>query len=164
SSIETVAAPIEKERPATGGRRALVVDDEPEVTAMLSEMLERTGWQVDAADSGQAALERVLAGDYDVVLSDIRMPNLGGLELYHRLKELKPDLARRFIVVTGDTLSGAVRAFLDDTGLPCLEKPFNPDEVRELAAATAGIAERGAGEVAQSGERPRTVLALDPSA
>ena len=129
------------------GQRALVVDDEPEVTAMLAEILGRTGWHVDTADSGQAALERVLANDYDVVLSDMRMPNLGGLELYHRLKQLKPDLARRFIVVTGDTLSGAVRAFLDETGLPCLEKPFSPDEVRELAAATAAIGESGAEQV-----------------
>jgi PAS domain S-box-containing protein len=152
SDVAAVAAPLERERPSSSGRRALVVDDEPEVTAMLGEMLERSGWQVDTADSGQAAIERVLAGDYDVVLSDIRMPNLGGLELYHRLKQLKPDLARRFIVVTGDTLSGAVRAFLDDTGLPCLEKPFNPDEVRELAATTAGLAESDDEPVATSGE------------
>ena len=58
----------------------------------------------------------------------------------------EPELARRFIVVTGDTLSGAVRAFLDDTGLPCLEKPFNPDEVRKLAAAAV------AGEIDGSGK------------
>src|SRR5262249_38720188 len=112
SGSEDAVSEVEKDASAPAGQRALVVDDEPEVATMLAEILERSGWQVDTADSGQAALELVLASDYDLLLSDIRMPNLGGLELYQRLKQLKPDLARRFIVVTGDTLSAAVRAFL----------------------------------------------------
>jgi two-component system NtrC family sensor kinase len=145
AAVEGLGAAVQ-ETPTRVGRRALVVDDEPEVTATLAEMLARDAWQVDTADSGEAALDQVIATDYDVILSDIRMPNLGGLELYHRLKQAKPELARRFIVVTGDTLSGAVRAFLDDTGLPCLEKPFNADEVRKLAAAAA------AGEIDGSGK------------
>jgi PAS domain S-box-containing protein len=136
-AAEAPARAAEKEpQPAAGGR-VLIVDDEPEVAETLAEILQADGWRIETADSGQAALERVLANDYDVVLSDIRMANLDGLAFYGRLKELRPALAGRFIVVTGDTLSGAVRAFLDETGLPCLEKPFIPGEVRRRVAATA---------------------------
>ena len=69
------------------------------------------------------------------------MPGMSGMEFYRRLRELHPALAGRFIVVTGDHLSGAVRAFLDETGVPYLEKPFIPSQVRRLAVAVVGDSE-----------------------
>jgi PAS domain S-box-containing protein len=162
SGEEAAAAPTDAGAPSADGGRVLVVDDEPEVAETLAEILENAGWRIDTAESGQAALERILAKDYDIVLSDIRMPNLGGLELYRRLKQLKPGLAERFIVVTGDTLSGAVRAFLEETGLPCIEKPFVPAEVSRLVAATAAIAEPGEAEFAKRGVRQTRRLDTTP--
>jgi hypothetical protein len=64
--------------------------------------------------------------------------------------EIKPDLARRFVVITGDTLSGTVRAFLDETRRPCIEKPFVPIEVIRLVAAVAAGADRESPPAANS--------------
>jgi CheY-like chemotaxis protein len=65
---------------------------------------------------------------------------MNGMELYRRLQSVSPDIAARFIVVTGDDLSGTVRAFLDETGVPFIEKPFGPAEVRRAVAAKLGPA------------------------
>jgi CheY-like chemotaxis protein len=88
-------------------------------------------------ENGEAALDRLRSNDYAVVLSDIRMPKMDGMELYRRLKGLKPALAERLILVSGDSLSPAVVAFLNESGRPCIEKPFIPADVRRLVAAAA---------------------------
>ena len=72
--------------------------------------------------------------EFSLVISGVRMPEVSGIELYRRLGESRPDLAQRFIVITGDTLSASVRAFLEESGRPHIEKPFVPGEVRELVA------------------------------
>jgi CheY-like chemotaxis protein len=120
----------------------LIVDDQADVREALAGSLEQSGYRIDTAENGHAALELLRANHYDLVLSDIHMPQMNGMGLYHRLRELRPALAPRFIVVTGGALGGVIAAFLDETGLPCLEKPFAPAEVRQLAAATVGLADR----------------------
>lgn len=121
-------------------RHMLVVDDEPDIRETLAEILEHSGFLVDIAASGQEALERIQANAYDGILSDIRMPGLNGMELYRRLRHLNPELADRFVVVTGDDLSGSVRAFLDETGVPFIEKPFGPADVRRVLGEKFGPA------------------------
>jgi CheY-like chemotaxis protein len=121
--------------PAQGGL-VLVVDDEPGIREALTEILEHAGYRVDVARSGVEAWERLQANDYAAVLSDIRMPQMTGLELYWRLKAAKPRQAARFIIVTGDDLGGSVRDFLRETSVPCISKPFVPRDVRTLVAAT----------------------------
>ncbi|MEK9970969.1 MAG: response regulator, partial [Ferrovibrio sp.] len=66
---------------------------------------------------------------------DLRMPGLDGPTLFARLRSENPAQSRRIIFVTGDTLSPDVADFLRDSGQPCLEKPFAPDEVRRSVAA-----------------------------
>jgi two-component system NtrC family sensor kinase len=113
-------------------RRMLVVDDEPDIRETLAEILEHYGFLVDIAASGHEALALTRANSYDGVLSDIRMPGLNGMELYRQLALHKPELTDRFVVVTGDDLSGSVRAFLDETRVPVIEKPFGPADVRRV--------------------------------
>jgi hypothetical protein len=60
------------------------------------------------------------------------MPDVDGPGLYTRIKNAYPHLVNRIVFLTGDALGPAMRAFLDQTGLPCLEKPLDPGEVREL--------------------------------
>jgi CheY-like chemotaxis protein len=121
-------------------RHMLVVDDEPDIRETLAEILEHYGFLVDIAANGQEALERIEGNAYDGILSDIRMPGLNGMELYRRLRSFNPDLADRFVVVTGDDLSGSVRAFLDETGVPFIEKPFGPADVRRVIGEKFGPA------------------------
>ncbi|MFO1058157.1 MAG: response regulator [Dongiaceae bacterium] len=128
---------------APGVRHVLIVDDEPEVRDTLAEILARDGYRIDMADGGRAALERIGHRRYDVVVSDIRMPDIDGIMLFRRLRELGTGLERRFVVVTGDMLSPSIRDFLDEARLPCIDKPFVPGEVRRLVAAVAGAGPSG---------------------
>jgi len=119
------------------GGRALVVDDEPAVAESLSDILRHAGYRIDLAENGEAGLARVRTGDYDVIFSDVHMPDMDGLAFYRTLEALDPELARRLVLVTGDMLGSGIRTFTDETGLPVLEKPFMPAEVRRLAAEMA---------------------------
>jgi len=122
-------------RPAApAGLRILVVDDEPEVAAIIAELLSSDGHQVVTVSSGEAALEHAAASTFDLILSDIRMPGLDGPALYSKLIEATPALADRIAFVTGDSLSPKARQFLETSTCPRLEKPVTLPELRGLVA------------------------------
>jgi CheY-like chemotaxis protein len=102
-----------------------VVDDEPEVAQLLIEILERNGHRVDRANSGREALTRLRYGEVDLILCDLRMPDLDGPTLYRELKAKRPELLSRIVFITGDTLGGDVTGFLSETGARVLEKPLD---------------------------------------
>jgi len=114
------------------GKRVLVVDDEPELAEVLAELLSADDHQVETASNGKVALAKLHERAYDLVLSDLRMPELDGADLYREIEQRYPRLARRVIFLTGDTLSASIREYLQKIGLPSLSKPFNLEEVRRL--------------------------------
>jgi len=135
SAVSVVAGQV-------NGLRVLVIDDEPDVAEVLVDMLSVDGHKADIAPNGRVALERLAHGGYDLVMSDLRMPEFDGSALYHRLQEADDPILRRFIFVTGDTLGPEAQAFLERTGVPTLAKPFVFGEVRKiiqqvLASATS---------------------------
>ncbi len=133
SAEAAAAAGAGPETAAAGGPcRVLVVDDEPEVSDMLAEILSMDGHEIEVASSGNAAMRILAERSVDVVLSDMRMPDLDGPGLYLRIKNAYPELLGRVVFITGDTLGPANRAFLERTGLPHLEKPLLPDQVRQV--------------------------------
>ncbi|PWU24556.1 MAG: DNA-binding response regulator [Candidatus Rokuibacteriota bacterium] len=100
----------------------LVADDDPAVRESLERALTREGYAVVAAPDGQAALERLQAGGIDLVLSDLRMPGLSGLELLPRAKAVAPEVD--FIMLTAfGTVEEAVKA-MKDGATDFLTKPF----------------------------------------
>ena len=116
-------------------RRALVVDDDPLVAKVIGRALEPLARCVVCTDP-RAALRRLEAGEsFDVVVADLRMPGLGGLELYEAATYLQPELAERFIFVSG-AIETEDRRTCAERRLTVLEKPFEGDElcarVREL--------------------------------
>ena len=117
-----------EEAPVTG-KRILVVDDEEEVAMILAELFSIDRHEVDTAKSGALALEKIRRQRYDLVVSDLLMPEMDGPGLYRAVEAMDPELARRFVFITGDTLGTTVRAFLDAAGRPTLTKPFEFDEV-----------------------------------
>jgi len=123
---------------ADGTRRILVVDDEPEVAETLGEILKAEGHSVAYAESGRVALQHLTDDDFDLVISDLRMPDLDGPGLYKALREQNAPLAERMVFVTGDTLSPAARRFLDGANRPVIEKPFVPEDVRRALARASG--------------------------
>jgi signal transduction histidine kinase/ActR/RegA family two-component response regulator len=113
------------------GHSILVVDDEESIRRLLGSILETDGHLVDTAGSGREALERIRAGHFDVLITDIKMPELDGRGLYERLLEIDPDLARRTVFITGDTVNPDTREFLRRVQNPCLAKPFGVQDVRD---------------------------------
>jgi PAS domain S-box-containing protein len=110
----------------------LAVDDEPGVLEVLAEVLAADGHRVDTAPNGVVALERLRDRQYDVVITDLRMPELDGPALYREIERVFPALRGRVILLTGDTLSPQINAFLASTRAPSLKKPFNVADVRRV--------------------------------
>jgi PAS domain S-box-containing protein len=124
------------------GARILVVDDEPGIAGVLAEVLQLDGHVVETVGNGEAALGKLALGGYELILSDVRMPELDGPSLYSELERRDPRLLRRMIFLTGDTLSPGTRAFLEKTGAPCLSKPFALSDVREIVQRVLQTEER----------------------
>jgi signal transduction histidine kinase/ActR/RegA family two-component response regulator len=108
----------------------LVVDDEPHILHYMRATLESWGHTVEVASDGTYALERALAGTFDVIICDLRMPHLSGREMYTKLARQDPRVAERIIFATGDTIRGDTLQFLERLGRPYLRKPFTLAELR----------------------------------
>jgi CheY-like chemotaxis protein len=104
----------------------LVVDDETGVAEVLAEMLEADGHQVERAHNGVEALERLGTRAYDVILTDLKMPELDGPGLYREIERRYPALLGRLVFLTGDTLSPEIAEFLDRAGRPRLGPSADP--------------------------------------
>ena len=90
---------------------------------------------VDAVTSAAAALEKMEAVLYDVILCDVMMPGVTGMDLYRRVLEFNPRLAERFVFMTGGATTSAVQRFLDSSRRRVLEKPFAPETLRAVLRA-----------------------------
>jgi PAS domain S-box-containing protein len=123
-----------------GSHKILVVDDEPEIREMLAQILAAEQHRVVTASSGQEALERIAAEHYDVILTDVRMPDLDGRALYQEIERRWPRLAGRVVFVTGDTLSVGLSEFVSGSGRQVIEKPFMPSDVRRVIEEVAARA------------------------
>ena len=118
-------------------RRALVVDDDRDIAESLADILSLAEFDCTVAIGGGAAIERLRDGDYDLVLSDLRMPGIDGAELHAWITANRPDLLDRIAFSTGDTLGTGATRFLEAVRRPVLEKPFTPEAVDRLLAQLA---------------------------
>ncbi|MGH7299606.1 MAG: response regulator [Candidatus Rokuibacteriota bacterium] len=119
---------------ASGPRpRVLVVDDESIIAQLITDVLSGDGCDVDTAPHGLAALERIGRTAYDLILSDLRMPELDGLGLYRELEKRHPDLVRRFVFITGTSEHTDYHDFIEDMTAPVLTKPFDMEDLRRVA-------------------------------
>jgi CheY-like chemotaxis protein len=116
----------------TRRRRALVVEDEPVISRLCQRILTAEGFDIDIAMNGLIAKKMTDDKSYDLCLSDIRTPDMNGIQLYQYLEQEHPELARRVIFTTGDVMSDHIAQFLEATKRPFLPKPFTPDELRQI--------------------------------
>jgi PAS domain S-box-containing protein len=110
----------------------LLVDDEPVIANAMARLLRRDGHTVDTAANGRLALVKLQECAYDLILSDLRMPELDGPGLYRALETRYPQLCRRFIFLTGDTLNPDTHALSVQRGVPQLFKPYTAVELRRI--------------------------------
>jgi CheY-like chemotaxis protein len=122
----------------TGGP-ILLIEDEPSVIAFLRAALERRGYAVVDASSGEEGLERLSSGRYAGVISDIRMPGaVNGAEVHEWIQKNRPELKSRVILISGDTANSDTQAFLARSGTPCIEKPFRVQQLISTVEKTFG--------------------------
>lgn len=115
----------------------LVVEDDRDARAGMSKALLAAGWTVTEAEDGLEALQLVAGHRFDAIVCDLRLPYLPGGGFYDTLLQRNPDLARRVIFVSAIANDPAVRKYLDGTGRPYLQKPY---EVRELIDTVKRVA------------------------
>ncbi len=123
------------------GCRILLVDDEAPLRGIGREVFEQEGGVVEEAATGRKALELLGAQDFDLVVCDVRMPDVGGLDVYRLGCRSRPCLTNRFLFVTGDVASGDTALLLQATGCAYLEKPYH---VHQLIAKAAEVLHRDA--------------------
>ncbi|MCB9716477.1 MAG: response regulator [Myxococcales bacterium] len=113
-------------------RRVLVIDDDALVARTLRRMLKGPG-EVVVTSNGREGLERLRADPrFDVVLCDLMMPELSGMDVYEAMEEERPELTERFIFMTGGAFTDRARAFLERVPNPRLDKPFNAKDLQRV--------------------------------
>lgn len=135
SEVVAPAPPAPTPPRETGGTlRILVVDDEEPILHYMQATLEAWGHSVAVARDGREAYGQIVAEPFDLIICDLRMPQVAGRDLYETLVREHPDRAQRVVFATGDTVRGDTLQFLDSLGRPFLHKPFTLAELRRLLA------------------------------
>jgi len=118
--------------PAKTRGKVLIVDDEPSIRSILARILSNKGHQAQTVSNGKAALAMLHEKGYDLLVADLRMSGVSGMDLYQTLKKKNPDMADRTVFITGDTMTEETNEFLASSGRPYLAKPFTPMEFLEI--------------------------------
>ena len=118
------------ETPSKRRRRLLLIDDDPGTLQVLQIMLRPEQYHVVTADSANQALERLQTEDYDVIVSDIRMPGFDGRSLYRFLAVFLPEYVDKVVFLTGD-YSEKTLSFLRESNCPYTFKPIQIKELQE---------------------------------
>jgi signal transduction histidine kinase/ActR/RegA family two-component response regulator len=119
----------EPERVSRG--RILVVDDDPIVQQFLNDVLTEEGHDVEIVENGEDALGRIDSEEYDVILLDIKLPGMSGIELYKYMQKAAKSLARRVVFITGDVMSKDTMSFLSRTKASYITKPFDAEQLKK---------------------------------
>lgn len=126
-------------------RRVLVIDDEPLVRRVIDTMLTSRGFTVLQADGGRAGITAATAEPgIELVLCDLMMPEIDGVQVHAELGRLRPDLQARMVFITGGAVSPRTRAFAERDDVTVLTKPFRVDDllavIESLAAREPALA------------------------
>jgi DNA-binding NtrC family response regulator len=117
----------------------LLIEDEPSVIAFLRAALQRHGYTVVDASSGEEGLKLLSNGKYAGVISDIRMPGaVNGADVHKWIQKNQPELKSRLILISGDTANSETQTFLAQSGTPCIEKPFRVQQLIATVEKTFG--------------------------
>lgn len=115
-----------------GTKPILIVDDEKNICLTLSKALEVIGAETDSALNGEEALAKLEKKEFGLILLDLRMPGMDGMEVLRRVREIRPDI--RVIIITAyGTIESAVEA-MKLGAVDFIQKPFSAEEIRELVA------------------------------
>jgi DNA-binding response OmpR family regulator len=124
--------------PITGRKTILVVEDEAAIREFCRRVLAGEGFEVDIAADGKVAQNMLKKRQYDLHLLDMKMPVLGGKELYRWLQETYPGSEARVVFITGSVVGEDTQSFLRQCGRPWLSKPFTANELKAKVVENIG--------------------------
>ena len=107
----------------------LVIDDEKSIRNTLQEVLEYESHKVDLATNGVEGLEFFEKGDYDIVLCDIKMPGINGVEAFKQIKKINPKMVS--VMMTAYAVQHLIQEALDEGAYACISKPFDMEKIME---------------------------------
>ena len=119
-------------RPPDVSARILLVDDDPVIAQLIIDMLRLDGHDADTAPNGLEALQKVQRRRYDLILSDLHMPELDGAGLYRELTKRQAHPPGKIIFLTGTAGASEAHHLVEESGAPVLRKPFNLVELLAL--------------------------------
>jgi signal transduction histidine kinase len=125
--------PVERSPDMVAGAAVLVIEDEAALGAAVAESLQDAGFVVDRASDGLEALDRVKQQHFDLIICDLKMPRVGGMQFYRELESSRPEMSRRIVFVTGDVAGTDAERFLEETGARWLAKPFRLKDLLRVA-------------------------------
>ncbi|MBI5642703.1 MAG: response regulator [Deltaproteobacteria bacterium] len=128
-SEDTLKPKDEPDYSKLGGKSVIIVDDEEGVLRAVKESLGSKVMSIECVNGGQAAFDMLMDKDFDIILLDIKMPGMNGMELYRNLNDSKPYLTERIVFLTGDTENESTNSFIKLTGCRYLSKPFTMKEL-----------------------------------
>ena len=123
--------PAAKEPERVPEARILVGDDELIVQQFLTGVLTEEGHEVELIHNGDDALQRIGSEDYNVILLDVKLPGMNGIDLYKHTQKTAKSLARRVVFITGDVMATDTMAFLSKTSAPYITKPFDAKQPKK---------------------------------
>ncbi len=137
TSPEQAKMQFEPEKAIKG--RILVVDDEQTVRDVVKRVLTKEGHKIETADDADEALKKIERKKYNLILVDIKMPGMNGVELFKRIRKIDKSLAVKVVFITGDIMSADTEKFLSETKVSHISKPFNAGQLKlEINRALSG--------------------------
>ena len=135
------------ESPELEIKNVLLVDDDEELAITLKQLLESHNFIVTTASNGADALREVMAFDFDVIICDMLMPKMAGDMFYLAVQKTKPQMAPRFLFVTGHADNPKVDSFLKSIDANVIFKPVPTDElVRMISLVLKQVEDKGGEE------------------
>jgi CheY-like chemotaxis protein len=110
--------------------KALIVDDEPVVRILYAEVLEAMGFKVDTAADAAQGLDRIKSAPYNLIISDIRMPGMTGIEFFLKAESVRAGVQERFVFTTGLLDSLNAHEYMIATEKPCIMKPAKVENIQ----------------------------------
>ena len=105
-------------------KKILVVDDEPNIGEVLYFFASQMGFSSDVTNCGEDALDMICTNDYWAMMCDFHMPGLNGMEIFDKVRELAPELSRKFVLLTGAVFDDTTEIKIAEQNIKVLTKPF----------------------------------------
>jgi PAS domain S-box-containing protein len=139
AELPGLAEPVVEEPKKVVKAKILVVDDEQVIRNLVERVLTDEGYEIDTVDNADDALKTIEGKRYNLILLDIKMPGIDGVELYRRIERIAKSLAQRVVFITGDIMAVDTEKFLSETKVAHIDKPFNAEQLRrEVKRALSG--------------------------